>query len=120
MRSTPTSLIINIRLLESDRVYLDRFYDSIWNRKSSDLATEFAGFVYEKQAFYANLSDILEVKERWLINASKDISDAMAELNRRRNMASFDGDAVRLLTTPICLIKETAGQLRDYRSRNIR
>lgn len=44
----------------------------------------------------------------------------MAELNRRRNMASFDGDAVSLLTTPIGLIEETAGQLRDYRSRNIR
>ncbi|MBK6725428.1 MAG: hypothetical protein IPG58_19850 [Acidobacteria bacterium] len=40
-----------IRLLESDGVYLDRFYDSIWNRKSSDLGAEFAGFVYENALF---------------------------------------------------------------------
>jgi Mg-chelatase subunit ChlD len=103
-------------LMQSDVDYLKRYYQSVFNRSSSDLAEEFSGFVYEKRDFYANLPEILEIDARWLSNDAKDISSSIDVLVKRRKLATFDRDAVSLLTTPISLIEELAGRLRDFRA----
>lgn len=117
-REYTTQFDYYIRLIESDKRYLDGFYDSIFNRKSSELGAEFDGFVYEKSEFYANLPDILEVNERWLANVGKDIASAMSVLRKRRSLPSFDRDALSLL--PIGLVEDAINQLRDYQRRHIR
>jgi len=103
------------RLIQSDLDYLNKYYASIYNRRSSDLAQEFAGFVSEKRDFYANLPEILEVKDRWLVNDSKDISLSIDNLARRTRMQTFDRDALSLLTIPISLIEELLPKLRNNR-----
>jgi len=108
------------RLITSDLGYLNAFYKTVFNRSSGDLAAEFDGFVYEKRAFYANLSDTLEIDQRWLSNDSKDISSSLEILAKRRNLESFDRDAVSLLTTPIGQIEDMLDRLRDYLIKNMR
>ncbi|MFN6962336.1 MAG: tetratricopeptide repeat protein [Pyrinomonadaceae bacterium] len=100
-----------LRLITSDRDYLVRYYDAVFNRSSSDLAQEFLGFVREKRSFYAELPEILEVRERWLVDYAKDISSSIDDLARRTRYRSFDSDAVSLLTTPIALLEELIGRL---------
>lgn len=107
-------------MIASDAVYLRAYYDSLFNRKSSDLAAEFAGFLYEKGDFYANLPDILEVDESWLADDARDIKTSLAQLDRRRNLPNFDQYAVSLLTTPVGYIEDMLGRLREYRTRAIR
>ncbi len=106
-----------IRVIQSDRDYLrGPFWESIFNNKSSDVADEFAGFVFEKGDFYANLPQILEIEERWLVNDARNISSSMRALYRRRNQPTFDSDAVSLLTTPVGQIEDMLERLREFRS----
>lgn len=109
-----------ISLIQSDLEYLKRFYDSVYNRSSKDLAREFIGFVNEKRDFYAALAEILEADESWLKYLSKDISSSIDTLARRYNMPNFDMDAISLLTIPISEIEDLIERLNDYRGRNIR
>jgi len=104
-----------VNLAASDVAYLENYYQSIFNRPSSDLAREFSGFVYEKGDFYANLPEILEIDERWLVNGSKDLSSSINTLARRMQLESFDRDAVSLLTVPIADLKDLIEQLRRNR-----
>jgi Mg-chelatase subunit ChlD/triacylglycerol esterase/lipase EstA (alpha/beta hydrolase family) len=106
-------------LMQSDIDYLKRYYQSIYNRSSAELAREFSGFVYEKRDFYAQLPEILDIDARWLINDSKDISSSIDVLAKRRDLATFDRDAVSLLTIPIGLIEDTSERLRKYRSSSL-
>jgi Mg-chelatase subunit ChlD len=107
-------------VIESDLDYLKRFYQSIFNRSSADLAAEFNGFVNEKRDFYKNLADILEINERWLINDSKDLSDSFDTLADRAKQPIFDQDAVSLLTIPIGYLEELIEKLEKYRAQNLR
>jgi Mg-chelatase subunit ChlD/pimeloyl-ACP methyl ester carboxylesterase len=103
-----------VNLIESDIGYLKNYYQSIFNRTSSDLGEEFGGFVYEKREFYAMLPAILEIDERWLSNDSKDIATSIDVLARRRTMETFDRDAVSLLTLPIAQMQDLVARLRQY------
>ncbi len=106
-----------IRLIQSDHDYLrGPFWRSIFNNESSEVAAEFGSFVYEKGEFYANLPDILEIDERWLMNDSKNISSSLRLLDGRRNQKGFDIDAVSLLTTPVGQIEDMLERLTNYRS----
>jgi Mg-chelatase subunit ChlD len=109
-----------INLIQSDADYLRRYYDSIFNRSSADLAQEFNGFVYEKGNFYKTLPEILEVSERWLINDAKDISSSIDTLSRRSRLESFDRDAVSLLTVPISEIRDLLERMRNYQANSFR
>ncbi|MGB7208648.1 MAG: VWA domain-containing protein [Pyrinomonadaceae bacterium] len=103
-----------IRLIQSDHDYLAKYYDSIYNRRSADLAQEFLGFVREKRNFYAELPEILEIRERWLVNHSKDISSSIDVLAKRTKLESFDSDSVSLLTVPMSYMEELLSHLRGY------
>lgn len=109
-----------INLIQSDADYLRRYWDSVFNRSSSDLAQEYNGFVYEKSNFYKTLPEILEVNERWLINDAKDISSSIDTLSRRTRLKTFDSDAVSLLTTPIGEIRDLLERMRNYQANNFR
>lgn len=109
-----------INLIQSDLDYLKRFYDSIYNRSSGDLAREFIGFVSEKRDFYAALAEVFEADESWLKYRAKDISSALDTLARRYRMPNFDQDAISLLTVPIDEIEQLLPELQNYRANNIR
>ncbi len=108
-----------IAVIQSDSDYLKRYYKSIFNRSNRDLAVEFNGFVREKNEFYKNLSDILEINERWLTNDSKDLSDSIETLAERSKSATFDRDAVSLLTISIGQIEEMLERLNEFGNKNI-
>ncbi len=100
-----------VEVLRSDLAYLKQYYQTLFNRHNDDLAREFTGFVREKRDFYAHLPELLEVKSRWLENASKDLSDSLDTLNARVRLPTFDRDAVSLLTLPIGQLEEMVQQL---------
>jgi hypothetical protein len=76
--------------------------------------------VFEKGDFYANLPAILEIDERWFATDAKNISSSLGVLYKRRNMASFDRDAVSLLTVPIGQIENLLKRINAYRVANVR
>lgn len=91
----------HVRLIASDRAYLKAFWQSIFNRTSFDLAVEFDSFVFEKRDFYANLPRTLEIEAGWLAKDAQDIAASIDTVARRRTLATFDRDALSLLTLPI-------------------
>ena len=69
--------------------------------RNDALAQEFAGFVAEKQEFYEQLMERLEINSSRLDRDAKALAASLGLLNRRGQLPSFDRDAVSLLTIPI-------------------
>lgn len=107
------------KLLKSDLDYLKAYYQRLFNRENEKNAAEFAGFVAEKQEFYANLTDILEIRSIRIAAEAKDLSDSLGVLNRRVHLSSFDRDAVSLLTISIGQLEDVAERIENYRSQNV-
>jgi Mg-chelatase subunit ChlD/triacylglycerol esterase/lipase EstA (alpha/beta hydrolase family) len=108
------------RLLQSDLDYLKAYYQRLFNRENEKNAVEFAGFVSEKQEFYANLTDILEIRSLRIERDAKDLSDSLGVLNRRVGLASFDRDAVSLLTIPIGHLEDIIERVGIYENQNLK
>lgn len=113
-------LIYQADLLRSDLEYLKAYYGRLSSLKNAELAAEFAGFVDEKRAFYANLPESLEIKQSWLRRNSEELNDSLGRLNNRVNSPSFDRDAVSLLTLPIGQLEELVEKLDEYNAQNFR
>lgn len=106
-----------LKIIESDLVYLKKFYSDLFNQRNDVLAAEFAGFVTEKGEFYTNLQDILEVRTTELKNHSKDLSDGLYNLSDKVDSNVFDRDAISLLTVPISELEELLELLKRDKSR---
>ena len=102
------------KLLQSDLDYLKAYYQKLFNRENEKNAAEFAGFVVEKREFYANLTDILEIRSSRIERDAKDLSDSLEVLNRRVGLPSFDRDAVSLLTISVGQLEDVIERLGNY------
>ena len=71
------------KLMQSDLDYLKAYYQKLFNRENEKNAAEFAGFVAEKQDFYQNLTDILEIRSARIERNSKDLADSLGVLRKR-------------------------------------
>lgn len=98
------------KLMQSDLDYLKAYYQKLFNRENEKNAAEFTGFVAEKQGFYQDLPDILEIRSIRVESGAKDLADSLGVLRKRVSLQSFDRDAVSLLTISI-------GQLEDVLER---
>lgn len=95
-------------LVASDLVYLQDYYQRLFNRSNAALSDEFAGFIREKGPFYEDLTDALEVENSALDRAAEDLALTLERLARRVGTPTFDRDAVSLLTLPIAHLEEIA------------
>lgn len=102
-------------LLQSDLNYLKAYYARLFNRENEKNANEFAGFVAEKQEFYANLTDILEIRSARIERDAQDLSASLGVLNRRVGLPSFDRDAVSLLTISIGQLEDVIERMETYK-----
>lgn len=103
-------------LLQSDLDYLKAYYKRLFNQENEKNAREFAGFVSEKQEFYANLTDVMEIRSIRIERDAKDLSDSLGVLNRRVGLPSFDRDAVSLLTISIGQLEDIIERLETYKA----
>lgn len=66
------------KILQSDLNYLESHFNQLMNTPNAvPLAGEFAGFIKEKQPFYAKLQEHMEMSEPWLKQYGTEISQAM-------------------------------------------
>jgi Mg-chelatase subunit ChlD len=110
----------HIDLLRSDLAYLKAYYQRLFERKNNELGQEFRGFVNEKQYFYANILDVLEIKSNFLRRDTEDLTASMNVLNNRVGLNSFDRDAVSLLTIPIGQLEDLIEKLERYGNQNFK
>jgi Mg-chelatase subunit ChlD len=107
-------------LLRSDLEYLKDYYKRLFGLKNAELSAEFAGFVAEKGSFYRDLPRLLEIRSSRIERNSQELADSLDFLNRRVGLASFDRDAVSLLTTPISYLEELIERIEAYNAQNIK
>jgi Mg-chelatase subunit ChlD len=104
-----------VELIRSDLAYLENYYQRLFDQDNASLAAEFRGFVLEKGAFYADLSDVLEIEAPWVDAAERDVGQSIQRLARRVDSPTFDRDAVSLLAVPIGHLEELVRALSAHR-----
>lgn len=113
-------ILYYLDVLRSDLEYLKDYYKRLFGLKNEELATEFRGFVAEKGMFYRNIQEILEIRSSKIQRSSNELADSLDYLNRRVGLASFDRDAVSLLTVPISNLEDLIKNIEDQRIKDNR
>ena len=90
-----------VEMIKNDHVYLENYYQRLFNQSNATLAAEFSGFVREKGEFYRNLPDALELDTQWLKNDTRSLSSGINRIAKHIHDPTFDRDAVSLLAVPI-------------------
>lgn len=109
-----------LELLRSDLDYLKAYYQRLFSGKNNELAQEFRGFVNEKQFFYANILETMEIKSNFIRRDTEDLTASMSLLNNRVGLESFNRDAVSLLTIPIGQLEDLIERLEKFGSQNFK
>lgn len=101
-------LLFQKEVVKSDLEFLKLHFERIQNGQSVALAMEFRGFLQEKGSYYEELPRLIANKDRFLINITKDISQALdrcAEMIRRKP-ESWDRDAIPVISMTYLNLKD--------------
>ena len=102
--------------LVSDLAYLNVHYQQLlYTPDAVPLAGEFGGFIREKYLFYRDLSQRLEIEETWLIQYSKEISQAFRQAIYflDSNPQQWDLDGIAMLANIQYPLERLVGKIHE-------
>ncbi len=104
------------QVILSDLAYLNLHFQKLQTAPDGvPLAGEFAGFIDEKQTFYQNLPETLEMDDAWLKQYSKEITQALKQANYflSKNPKQWDLDGIAMIGNvyePLSRLSKKLGQ----------
>lgn len=101
-------LLFQREVVRSDLDFLKLHFERIQNGQSVALAMEFSGFLQEKGSYYEELPRLIANKDNFLINITKDISEALDRCANliRRKPETWDRDAVPIISMAYLNLKD--------------
>lgn len=101
-------ILFQKKVVKSDLDFLKLHFERIQNGQSVTLAMEFRGFLQEKGSYYEELPRLIADNNRFLINITEDIVEALercADLIRRKP-ETWDRDAVPVISMTYLNLKD--------------
>lgn len=101
-------LLFQKEVVRSDLDFLKLHFERIQNGQSVALAMEFRGFLQEKGSYYKDLPRLIAKEDRFFVNITKDISEALDRCAGmiRRKPETWDRDAIPIISMTYLNLKD--------------